>query len=201
MRVLSRALCEYFDCALLCYVHESKYIQHTQILASIISVKMWLPQVASLSWKHCTCYQNSICSCKWDMAWLSVVSVHGDMELFNNAESSLTCLCSGDLNRQWQLSSFCKSLEAAFSSCFRFSSSFQITIVDHFCCKKRLQQRIYCTITNWSQLVNLLCSPLIFYWICFFFLLPANFPSPLADGFSQGLIIGMNMNLWKCMYM
>ena len=39
----------------LCFVvlRASKYVQHIEILASIISVKMWLPQVASLSWKHC----------------------------------------------------------------------------------------------------------------------------------------------------
>ena len=50
----SRALCADIDCALLCYVHESKYTQYIQIFASRISVKMWLPRVASLSWKHCT---------------------------------------------------------------------------------------------------------------------------------------------------
>ena len=50
----SRTLCEDFGCDLLCYVQESKYEQHITILASIIGVKMWLPWVANLSWKHCT---------------------------------------------------------------------------------------------------------------------------------------------------
>ena len=85
----SRTLCEDFGCDLLCYVHESKYEQHITILASIICVKMWLPRVANLSWKHCI----------WTIIWWLEEWMDGTMPDINGVHNERSPqLYTGQMN-------------------------------------------------------------------------------------------------------